>query len=62
MVRIWVSLSNKMPGKTPGVGGWGGWCAKAAEIFSIRSWKISFPANPVDIAAGLNGIPVLCMK
>lgn len=51
-----------MTGKTPGVGGWGGWCAKAAEIFSIRSWKISFPANPVDIAAGLNGIPVLCMK
>lgn len=44
-----------MTGKTPGG-------SEAAEIFSTSSWKISLPANPVDIAAALNGIPVLRMK
>lgn len=44
-----------MTGKPPGG-------SKGVEIFSKSSWKASWLANPVDVAAALNGIPVLFMK
>lgn len=50
-----MQLSSRITGKTPGG-------SEAAEIFSMSGSKISLAAKPVDIAAALNGVLVLCRK